>query len=99
MSFAPVVNLYRQRAEPIQLTQTETEYHVVPDVRRPLAHEVYAIDRVTAIPPEGPPVEFLPFYSVKHAVEGRSRSHFWQATRRPPESPDDAGTEVVLSLV
>ena len=34
----PIVNLYRQRAEPIALTHTETEYRVVPDARRPAAH-------------------------------------------------------------
>src|SRR5262249_54126894 len=47
----PMVTLYRQRAEPIQLTHRETEYRVVPDARRPLAHEVFSIDRVVAVSP------------------------------------------------
>ena len=49
----PMVNLYKQRAEPIRLTQTDTEYHVVPDARRPLANEIYSIERVVATSPKG----------------------------------------------
>ena len=99
----PVVNLYQQRAEPIQLTHTEFEYQVVPDRRRPLAHEVYSIDRVTASPPKGDAVEFLPFFSIKHALDRGPDGTFWHATRRPAEEISrprrDRGTEVFLSLV
>jgi type VI secretion system protein ImpG len=98
----PVVNLYPQRAEPIPLTQTDYEYRVVPDARRPLAHEVYSIDRVTASARDGTEVEFRPFFSVKHAHEGRAGQTFWHAARRPAEGddgPTDPGLEVFLSLV
>jgi type VI secretion system protein ImpG len=98
----PVVNLYRQRAEPIQLTHTAFEYRVVPDARWPLAHEVYSIDRVVASSPDAAQVEYRPFFSVKHALEARDSDTFWHATRRPAEpteGPVDHGTEVFLSLV
>src|SRR5262249_6917433 len=99
---APVVNLYRQRAEPAPLTQTEWEYRVIPDARRPLAHEVYSIDRVAAHPPEGEEVVYQPFFSVKHAAERAARARFWCATRRPAgytQGQADDGTEVYLALV
>ncbi len=100
----PVVNLYRQRAEPITLNQTSVEYQVVPDRRLPLAHEVYSIDRVIATPPQGEPVEFQPFYSVKHtrARGERSARTFWHSARRAAVGTaelGDRGTEVFLSLV
>jgi type VI secretion system protein ImpG len=98
----PVINLYRQPAEPIELTHTEFEYHVVPDARRPLAHEVYSVDRVTATSPDDEEVEFMPFFSVKHAAGGRAAPAFWHASRRPAESAKgetDRGTEVYLALV
>jgi type VI secretion system protein ImpG len=95
----PVVNLYKQRAEPIQLTYTEAEYRVVPDARRPLAHEVYSVDRVMGLGPEGEAVEYLPFFSVRHAAD-TDRPRFWQAARRSAgHGPGDPGTEVFLSLV
>lgn len=98
----PVVNLFRQRAEPIQLTQTEFEYHVIPDARRPLAHEVYSVDRVSATTPDGEQVAFQPFYSFKHGSAVRGERTFWFATRRPAnhaEGQIDPGTEIFLSLV
>jgi type VI secretion system protein ImpG len=98
----PVVNLYTQRAEPIQLTQTDYEYRVVPDARRPLAHEIYSIDRVTASARDGTEVEFRPFFSVRHAHEGRAGQTFYHAARRLAEGGNgqtDPGLEVFLSLV
>jgi type VI secretion system protein ImpG len=98
----PVVNLYTHRAEPIQLTHSEYEYHVVPDARRPQAHEVYTIDRVTGSSPAGERLDFRPFFSVKHAVEGGVAQALWHAGRRPAERGEaqaDRGTEVYLSLV
>jgi type VI secretion system protein ImpG len=99
----PVVNLYTHTAEPIRLTETDFEYHVVPDARRPLAHEVYSIDRVTATAPDRQEVEYQPFFSVKHAAAGRAAQAFWHASRRPAERVKggevDHGTEVHLALV
>jgi type VI secretion system protein ImpG len=98
----PVVNLFKQRAEPIPLSHTQTEYRVVPDARRPLAAEVYSVDRVTATSSENEPVEFQPFYSFRHAAGRRDQKAFWHATRRPAEQcggRSDQGTEVYLSLV
>jgi type VI secretion system protein ImpG len=98
---APVVNLYRQRAEPIALTHMQFEYRVAPDARRPLAHEVYSVDRVTASSGDGREVEYQPFFSVKHAT-GEAPATFWHASRKPAEPVEgqaDQGTEVFLSLV
>ena len=98
----PVVNLFRQRAEPIALTQTQYEYRVVPDARRPLAHEIYTVDRVVATSPDHREVEFHPFYSIKHNQDTRQERAFWYATRRPAGyagGQADHGTEVFLSLV
>jgi type VI secretion system protein ImpG len=94
----PIVNLYTQRAEPILLTHTDWEYQVVPDARRPLAHEIYSIDRVDALSPEGEAVEYRPFFSAKHADEKHDPARFFHATRRA-SGPLQGGTEVYVSLV
>jgi type VI secretion system protein ImpG len=102
MGCTPIINLYKQRAEPIALDNTQTEYRVVPDARRPLANEVYSIDRVTATSPENEQVEYQPFYSFKHASDRLTQKTFWHATRRPAEQCGgevDQGVEVYLSLV
>ncbi len=99
---SPIVNLFSQRAEPIPLTQTQTEYRVIPDARRPTAHEVYSVNRVIATSPDNTELEFLPFFSVKHGRGAREQRTFWHAARRPAQSAGgqvDHGTEVYLSLV
>ncbi len=98
----PMINLFPKRAEPIRLTHQETEYRVVPDAYRPLAMEIYSIDRVTATSPSNEQVEYQPFYSFKHASAGRDQSTFWHASRRPSDTVRevvDRGTEMFISLV
>lgn len=99
---APVVNLYARRAEPIALTHRDFEYRIVPDSRRPLAHEVYSVERVSASAPDGRVTEFLPLFSIKHSRAQGADSTYWHATRRPAEGAEDLGdrgTEVFLSLI
>ena len=99
---APIINLFKQRAEPIALTQAQTEYRVAPDARRPLAFEIYSVDRVTAVSPNNEQLEYKPFYSFKHAVEEREQTAFYHAVRRPAGSgaiARDQGTEVFLMPV
>lgn len=99
---SPMVNLYRQRAEPIQLTHQQSQYRIVPDARRPQAHEVYAIERVVATSPTNETVEYPPFYSLQHHQQGGGNGRFWYAHRHPAAASGDEvdrGTEVELSLV
>ncbi|MGO9108461.1 MAG: type VI secretion system baseplate subunit TssF [Thermoguttaceae bacterium] len=96
---APIVNLYRQRAEPISLSHYISEYRVVPDARRPLAHEVYSIDQVSATSPDGETMEYDPFYSLKHKRDRQRQKRYWHARRQPAEMAGDQGTEVLISLV
>lgn len=100
LNCTPIVNLFRQVAEPIQVTHTQTEYRVVPDVRKQLATEVYSVDSVVnAAPQLEKPVSYQPFYSYKHGFDRKSQKTFWHANRRESERKDDNGTEVYLSLV
>jgi type VI secretion system protein ImpG len=98
----PIVNLYTQRAEPISLTHHDVEYRIVPDARRPLAHEIHSIQRVVATSPDDHQLEFMPFFSVKHASAETAASAFWYAARKSAENTRDVvdqGTEMHLSLV
>jgi type VI secretion system protein ImpG len=98
----PVVNLFRHRAEPIQLTHATSEYHVVPDARALLANEIWSIDSVTAHARDGRRIPVQPFYGGRHHGERTAEQAYWYATRRPapkPEGVKDGGTELHLQLV
>ena len=97
----PVINLFPQTAEPILLDQRKAAYPVVPDVRRPLAMEVYSVDQVSSLRFEEREIaEYQPFYSFRHSAAGTQKPQaFWIANRRPSARPHDAGTEIDLALV
>jgi type VI secretion system protein ImpG len=96
----PIVNLFRKRADHIELDETKTEYRIVADRRRPLAHEVYSIDQVMVMHPGGKPMPCRPFYSYNHRTPADGAELFWHSRRRPPRTgaDTDGGTEVYLSL-
>jgi type VI secretion system protein ImpG len=97
---APIINLFEEIAEPIRLSQAQTEYRVIPDVRRQTATEVYSVDTVSSISPQlQEAVTFQPFYSFKHLAEQERQQAFWHVIRRPSLRKEDSGTEVYLSLV
>jgi type VI secretion system protein ImpG len=96
----PIVNLFPKRAEPIRLTHFDASYTVVPDARRPYAHEVYSIESVAGLHNAGEVVDFQPFYSLRHSGSKNNRK-FWHANRREIQSPSGkaAGTEMSISFV
>lgn len=98
----PVVNLFKQMAEPIRISHEKTEYRVIPDVRRLRGMEVYSIDSVkkgVKSREQEQMVEYQPFYSYKHGIQPDNQSTFWYATRRRSVLKDDNGTDVAISLV
>ena len=98
----PIVNLYRHRAEPVPLDQHQPEYRVIPDARRPLSHEVWSVDRVTALGADGKQTSIPPLYDLRHVETAERGTRFFHCTRRPADASrerNDAGTEVFLSLV
>jgi type VI secretion system protein ImpG len=96
----PVVNLFSQTAEPIQLNQRKYEYLIVPDVRRPYATEVFSVDEVNCInTATQQTATFEPFYSLRHSARSGKEQCYWLATRRPANRPNDEGTDMYLSLL
>jgi type VI secretion system protein ImpG len=93
----PMVNLFSQRAEPIAVDQTSTEYRVVPDSRRPASTEVHSILSVRSTDGAGKSRTLLPMYGLDHHGAERPRC-YWFAARRPAGGRDK-GTEVHLTLV
>jgi len=97
----PAINLFRRVAEPVWVEHTKTEYLVVPDARRSQGTEVYSVDAVS-VSSEGREgtLEFHPFYSVRHHLEGdeKGRIAFWRSERRPSNRKGDDGTDVYISF-
>jgi type VI secretion system protein ImpG len=98
----PVVNLFRQRGEPIRLTHTTASYPVLADARRAYAFEVHSIDSVSLVrqTPQGESVvQFRPFYSLKHGQAPEESGHYWSMRRDESLAEKSPGFETQISIV
>lgn len=93
----PIINLFRQRAEPIRLDHRAAEYRVIPDARRMGATEIYSIEAVTTSASDGSNLSYQPFFGVRRAP-GDQPSAYWHGSRRMSES-GDGGSDLFLSFV
>jgi type VI secretion system protein ImpG len=93
----PIINLFPQRCEPIPLTHTETEYRIVSDARRPVAMEVWQVERVRETGPDGGSRPWRPFYRLTSAdPDGDTPGGFYHTVRRDSAAPL-TGSEVYLA--
>ena len=99
----PVVNLFEKEAEPIQLTENQVEYRVVPSYRTVTGMEVHTVNSVTASRPGGDDeLTFLPFHRPSHQAVTADVDRYWHSSRRrrvSDETGGDRGTEVYLTVV
>jgi type VI secretion system protein ImpG len=98
----PVVNLFRQRGEPIRLTHQSASYPVLADARRAFAYEVQSIDSVRLVrqTPQGESVqEFRPFYSLRHGQSPEKNGHYWVMRRDDTIAEKSPGYETQISIV
>lgn len=97
----PVINLFKQHADPVRLTHEKVDYPVVADHRRAYAYEVYSLDSVYKVvqTAQGENIlEYRSFYSLKHgdkADEGR----YWHMTRDEAIAEISPGFEYQIALV
>ncbi|PHV13178.1 type VI secretion system baseplate subunit TssF [Chitinimonas sp. BJB300] len=97
----PVVNLFKQHAEPIRLSHKQVQYTVLPDARRPQAFEVYAVERVAQVREnaDGAVVHaFYPFYSLKHGTP-TADGRYWQVIRDEHLIERSPGFEYQITVV
>jgi type VI secretion system protein ImpG len=94
---APLVNLFQQRCEPVSMNHTETEYRIVPDARRPRAAEVWSVERVREVLPDGSFRPWRPFHRLSdNDVERGASGGFFHIARRDA-APGVPGTEAFLA--
>lgn len=98
----PVVNLFRQAADPIRVTQTKTSYPLVADARRAQAFEIYSVDAVRRVrqTADGESVETLrAFYSLHHGDTRRESGRYWYVHRDGAVAQSSPGYEQEITIV
>lgn len=96
LNCTPIINLFRQQAEPIKLTHTQHQYPVIPDIRLHNAAEVVSIDRVRRVRKLGGIDQVgtcHPFFEPR-AEQGQDNS-YWIARRHATRD----GTGMMIRVV
>jgi type VI secretion system protein ImpG len=98
----PVVNLFKQRGDPIRITHANEQYPVVANSRNAYAYEVYSIDAVQLVKqtPQGESViEVKPFYSLKHGATDGRNGVYWLMRRDELIGLKSPGYEAEITMV
>lgn len=96
----PIINLFSRTTEPIRLDYRQSEYRLVPDIRRERTTEIHSITSVSASSnPAEETAVLQPFYSFQHRSNGREPRVFWHSRRVPTGRKDLPGTDVFLSFL
>jgi type VI secretion system protein ImpG len=97
----PVVNLFRQRGEPIRVTHQEVAYAVVADARHASAYDIYSIDSVLLVrqtQARDEMIEFEPFFSLRYGDEPQC-ARYWFAHRNETVASMSPGYETEIAVV
>lgn len=98
----PVVNLFKQRGDPIRITHAAAHYPVVANSRNAYAYEVYSVDSVKLVKqtPQGESVtEIKPFYSLQHGATPDAQGRYWVMRRDELIGEKSPGYEAQISIV
>ena len=96
----PIVNLFAQDSEPVELAPTRHEYRIVADARRRQTTRIFSVDEVVAARPGAPDVlRFEPLYSFRHGTDGNGSGVFWYGKPAPGAWGPEGTPDVVISFV
>ncbi|MCW7548025.1 type VI secretion system baseplate subunit TssF [Photorhabdus sp. APURE] len=101
LNCVPIINLFTHQAEPIIPLETEHEYLVQPDARRPQSMEVYTIDQVEIVSRQQEQLSSKPvpsLFGIEHTRSDEQFPLFWQATPRPSLRHNDLGMNMFIGF-
>jgi type VI secretion system protein ImpG len=98
----PVVNLFKQPGIPVSYSQQTAEYSVLAHPTHAAAYEVYSVERVHMVQKRSKkiaPVEFRPFYALRHGEGDARKGRYWILRHDDTLAATSPGHEKVISLV
>ncbi len=95
----PLVNLYRQRIEPLLLNHTQYEYQLTADIQNRKNSEIYNIEDLVAIQKDGSQKKVRPYFDLSSVQDGAKDDCFYVMRRELNQLNGIDGTEVYLSFL
>ena len=96
----PIVNLFQKAAEPLRLVPYQSEYRLIPDLRREKSTEIHSINRVRMASSTDPDLSRVrPYFSFHHTPQEEDEAElFWRARRQETWRDEERSTDVYLTF-
>lgn len=99
LNCVPLVNLFSQRIEPIMLDHTEYEYRLQGDIGNHRYCEIYAIEKLESIRPDGSPRPITPYFAMDNFQRMEQQDYFYVTRRERSRAAHVAGSEIFVSFL
>lgn len=99
LNCVPLVNLYPQRIDPLALDHTQYEYRLRADVQGHEHCEIYALQELTSVKPDGTLRQLRPYFEMEGALPAQPQDFFYAVRRQQDQLGEVAGTEVFISFL
>jgi type VI secretion system protein ImpG len=95
----PLVNLYQQRIDPLNLDHSRFEYRLTGDAAQHDNCEIYRIDRLDAVRAGAKPRVVVPYFTMDDFQHVEGQDYFYIARRQASQRPRIGGTEMYVSFL
>lgn len=99
LNCVPLVNLFSQRIDPMALDHTEYEYRLLADLENHRYCEIYALQALESIRPDGTPRSIAPYFAMDEVRSLEKQDYFYVARRERSQAAGVAGTELFVSFL
>ena len=95
----PLVNLYPQRIDPLNLDHARFEYRLSGDASQHDNCEIYRIDRLDAVRAGAKPRVVVPYFTMDDFQHVEGQDYFYITRREASQRPRIGGTELYVSFL
>lgn len=99
LNCVPLVNLFSQRIDPIALDHTEYEYRLLGDLVNHRYCEIYALQSLESIRPDGSPRPIAPYFAMDDGLRLEKQDYFYVARRERSQGANISGSELFVSFL
>ena len=95
----PLVNLFQQRIDPLNLDHARFEYRLTGDASQHDNCEIYRINRLDAVRAGEKPRVVVPYFTMDDFQHVEGQDYFYIARREASQRPRTGGTELYVSFL
>lgn len=99
LNCVPLVNLFSQRVDPLELNHTEYEYHLMGDLKNHRYCEVVAVEKLDSISSQHGPRSIAPYFAIDDFKELENQDYFYITRRQAAQAQNLAGSELFISFL